>query len=272
MRPIVKWAGGKRQLVPALLERFPDKYTAYYEPFVGGGALFFHIRANGFAGHAGINDSNERLVRTYKAVRDNVGGVANALQRHEKNFRAMGAVFYKAQRARHVDSLTDVEVAAWMIFLNKTCFNGLYRVNKDNVFNVPLGDYTNPVIVDLNVLRDAADALANTEVSAGDFTNAPVRNPRGAVFYFDPPYVPVSKTSNFASYTRDGFTMQDQIRLRDHALKLKDAGAFVLLTNAAVPEVEDLYGRDFKLERVQARRAINSKVEKRGPVGEYIIT
>lgn len=266
-QPFVKWCGGKRQLLPELLARMPVKFNAYYEPFVGGGALFFALRARGFTGPATIGDTNWRLVRTYRAIRDNVEAVIGALKGKEYSEGA-----YYATRANCPDSRSDTAIAAWMIYLNKTGFNGLYRVNKKNEFNVPFGRYTNPTICDADNLRACSAALKGSVVEGADFERTCANARRGDFVYFDPPYMPVSKTSDFTSYTADGFTYDDQVRLRDFAYVLKVRGVHVMLSNsiAAKPIYEKLDG--FKVDVVSARRNVNSKASKRGAVEELIIT
>lgn len=273
--PPVKWVGGKRQLLPELLKHIPmptqigfgKNEGHYYEPFVGGGALFFKLRELGFQGSATLGDGNERLVRMYMGVRNDVEAVIECL----KGMHYDRDEFYET-RARLIDTAEDVEVAAWFIYLNRTCFNGLYRVNRKNEFNVPFGKYTNPTICDADGLRRTSVALRKTTFKIGDFEKTVKSAERGDLVYFDPPYVPVNKTSDFTGYTRDGFTFEDQERLRDCALALKRRGVHVVLSNADVPIVRKLYANVFKIHAVSARRNINSKGNSRGAVGEVIIT
>jgi DNA adenine methylase len=261
-RPFLKWAGGKRQLLPEILTQLPENRRTYHEPFLGGGALFFKLQPE----RAVLADLNERLVRTYRAVREDVEGVIEALQgcRNDKGL-------FLRTRARDIDSASDVAVAAWFIFLNKTGFNGLYRVNKQGRFNVPFGDYKNPTICDVDNLRACSAALQGVKILHTDFRHVEeMTEPRDFV-YFDPPYVPVSSTSSFTSYTRDGFTMEDQAELRDIACTLKRKRVHVLLSNSSVPEVHALYKDGFELREVYANRAINADATKRGKVAEALI-
>lgn len=268
-KPFVKAAGGKRQLLPELLKHAPKKFGTYHEPFVGGGALFFTLAPK----DAVLIDNNARLIHTYRAVRESVADVIKRLRRYEANFKNFGEKFFYAQRIRPIDDEPSVEIAAWYIFLNKTCFNGLYRVNKDGRFNVPIGRYANPTIVDVETLEAASKALNGVSVIHGDFMSSRTHTPvPGDFVYFDPPYAPVSDTANFVAYTKEGFGVEDQKRLRDYALTCKNKGVHVMLTNAAVPLVEELYSNHFTLTRVEARRSVNSVAGKRGSVGEYIIT
>ena len=261
-RPFVKWVGGKRQLLDRLVRYIPERFGTYHEPFVGGGALFFHLRPE----RACLSDSNERLIRTYRGLRDDPERVIELLREypHDKEF-------FLEFRTRDIDaSECDAEVAAWFIYLNKTAYNGLYRVNSKNIFNVPFGDNKNPNICDADNIRACSRALQTAKLEVGDFETVLDRaKPRDFV-YFDPPYVPLSVTSAFTSYTRDGFDMNDQVRLRDVALELKKRGVYVLLSNSSAPAVRELYA-DFELIEVRARRAVNCKVEGRGEVKELLI-
>jgi DNA adenine methylase len=262
-KPFLKWAGGKRQLL-AQLDRFvPARFGTYHEPFVGGGALFFHLAP----AKAVLTDNNDRLVRAYRGVRDGVERVIRLLSSypHDKEF-------FLSFREHDVDRDSDAEVAAWMIYLNKTGFNGLYRVNSQNRFNVPFGRYTDPNICDEDGLRACSRALADADLPLGeDFTSVLHRAKKGDFVYFDPPYVPLSASSSFTSYTSEGFGLAEHARLRDVALDLKQRGVHVLLSNSSAPAVLELYAEGFTVERVDAQRAVNSKASGRGPVTELII-
>lgn len=266
--PFLKWAGGKRQLLPELKKALPSSFGKYYEPFVGGGALFFELRRMGMSGQAVLTDVNRSLIRGYMGVRDSVEEVIRALQkmRYDKD---------EYLKRRRVDpaTLTSAGAAAWLIYTNRCRFNGLWRVNKKGQFNVPFGRHTNPTICNAEVLRSASMALQySTEIESWDFDNAADAADRGDLVYFDPPYVPLSESSDFTRYTRDGFTLADQTRLRDCALALKRRGVHVVLSNSDTTVVRRLYARDFSIRRVEAVRAINSKADRRGAVGELIIT
>ena len=262
-RPFVKWVGGKRQLLPSLIERVPCDVGTYFEPFIGGGALFFAARPRA----AVLADVNARLIRTYKGVRDSVEEVIGILETYpyERTF------FYQV-REKDIDAGSDAEVAAWFIYLNKTGFNGLYRVNRANRFNVPFGRYTNPSICDEVTLRACSLALAKTELLVADFEVVAARATRGDFVYFDPPYVPLSVTSSFTSYTSDGFGAADQTRLRDVARRLKERGVRVLLSNSSAPLVRALYADGFQMTEVSATRFVNSKGSGRGAVIELLIS
>jgi DNA adenine methylase len=260
-RPFIKWAGGKRQILRELVQRVP-KFKTYHEPFLGGGALFFALRP----AKAVLADNNLRLVRAWRGVRDDVETVIALLQTYPHDRE-----FFLELRERPIDQATDPEVAAWFIYLNKTGYNGLYRVNSRNVFNVPFGRYSNPTICDATNLRACAKALQGIEILHDDFGSVLGRARRGDFVYFDPPYVPLSTTSVFTSYTAEGFGREDQRRLRDVALKLKAKGVHVLLSNSSSALVRDLYADRFVVEEVSANRNLNCKGEKRGPVTEVII-
>jgi len=218
-RPFLKWVGGKRQLVPELMRHVPAKFGTYHEPFVGGGALFFALLPD----DATISDLNKRLVRTYRGVCNSVDDVIELLKSCPYDRE-----FYYRTRELDADALQNHELAAWFIYLNKTGFNGLYRVNKSGGFNVPFGRHTNPTICDEPNLRACSAALQRARTLNTGFEAVLERANPGDFVYFDPPYVPLSATSSFTSYTSDGFTAADQLRLRDVALRLKHKDVHVL--------------------------------------------
>lgn len=261
-RPFIKWVGGKRQLLPQILRYVPAGFATYHEPFLGGGSLFFHLKPRS----AVLTDWNERLVRTYGGVRDSVDSVIELLRGypHTKEF-------FLTLRRDKVDLRSDAEVAAWFIYLNKTGYNGLYRVNSRNEFNVPFGDYARPTICDEPNLRRCSQALALATVVRSDFAAVLERAKKGDFVYFDPPYVPLNVTSSFTSYTADGFGMDEQRQLRDVALELKRRGAAVLLSNSSAPAVYQLYEKHFEITPVMATRMVNSRADRRGPVPELLI-
>ena len=263
-RPFIKWAGGKRQLLPALIERVPDTFGTYFEPFLGGGALYFSQRPE----RAVLADVNTRLIRTYRGVRDRVDDVIGLLRQYPYDSK-----FYYDLRRVDIDSASDAEVAAWFIYLNKTGYNGLYRVNRGNGFNVPFGRYANPTICDEPTLRACSAALTTVgQLLVSDFEVAVEGARRGDFVYFDPPYVPLSVTSSFTSYTSDGFGPKNQVRLRDVARRLKEEGVRVLLSNSSAPFVRDLYAEGFGVEEVAATRMVNSRASARGAVTELVIS
>jgi DNA adenine methylase len=261
-RPFLKWAGGKGQLLAALRPFVPTAYERYFEPFLGGGALFFdRLPKRGV-----LSDVNAEIVECYAAVRDQVEKLIVSLGRHRYD-----ADHYYATRDTDPASLSPVERAARTIFLNKTGFNGLYRVNRAGKFNVPFGRYAKPLICDPENLRACSAALAKVELAVCDFEEAASRARAGDFVYFDPPYVPVSRTSAFTAYAAGGFGPKEQARLAEVFERLALRGARVLLSNSDVPEIRQLY-RGYRIERVRATRAINSNASRRGPVSEVLVS
>jgi DNA adenine methylase len=260
-KPFVKWAGGKRQLLTAILRHVPKAYETYHEPFLGGGAVFFALSPP----KSFLSDSNLRLVRCYKGIRNHVGEVISLLKEFKKT-----RSFFLEMRDRDVDTREDAEVAAWFIFMNKMGFNGLYRVNSKNQFNVPFGDNKRSQIFDEENLRACSRALAKAEVECEDFSAVEGRAKPGDLVYFDPPYVPLSATSSFTSYTAKGFTPKDQTALRDLALRLKQKDVRVILSNSSTART--LYQDDlFSVTTVYAARAVNSRADRRGKITELLI-
>lgn len=262
-RPFLKWVGGKRQLLPELRKRVPARFGRYFEPFLGGGALFFDLQPH----KAVLGDANERLVRTYRAVRDDVESVIEKLRQYPYDRE-----FYLGFRGTNVDVLSDVEVAAWLIYVNKTGFNGMFRMSKKSGFNVPPGKFkTPPTICDPDALRTCSRALRDAKLVAGDFEDLVTEATAGDYCYFDPPYRPISSTSSFTAYTAEGFLEHDHVRLRDTARDLKSRGVNVLLSHSDHSFIRKLYSGDFTIEQVRARRAINSNPDGRGAVAELLI-
>jgi DNA adenine methylase len=280
--PFLKWAGGKRQLLGELLKHIPAKFSVYVEPMIGGGAMFFELRRLGILDDAKrivLADINEELVNTYRIVRDDVGSLQRTLARFENT-----EAFYKCMRAVNPSSIDPVRRAARFIYLNRCGFNGLYRVNQSGQFNVPFGKAKNPTICNVPVLDAASQALKGVEIMCAQFPvtcltaqvcrkggPAQVAVP-GGVVYFDPPYWPVSKTSDFTAYDADGFGPDDHKAMRDLAVLMRAQGTHVVVSNADVEGVRELYrAEQFDLHRVEARRNINRDADKRGPVGELIM-
>jgi len=259
--PFLKWAGGKSSLLPELLKHVPARPRRYHEPFVGGGALFFAVAPR----RARISDSNAELIHCYLQVRDAVYAVLDALARH---------VYEKAHFAqvRALDPLllSPAARAARFIYLNKTCFNGLWRVNRAGRFNVPIGRYKNPRFHDPAALINASHALRGVEIDCAHFEEALVKAGPGDFVYLDPPYDPVSATASFAGYTAGGFGWEDQKRLARACISLNRRGVRFLLSNSATDRVRELY-RGFEQRRVRAPRFINSRAEGRGHVDELLV-
>lgn len=260
-KPFLKWVGGKRQLLEHLTRHVPASSKVYYEPFLGGGALFFHLCPK----RAVLTDSNARLIRTYLGVRDAVEDVIDELASFRHSAR-----FFEKMRKRRIDSASDSELAAWFIYLNRTSYNGLYRVNSQNVFNVPIGRYANPTFHNPELLRACSRALENATLEISDFEPVLARAKRGDFVYLDPPYVPLTTTANFTSYTQRRFDDADQLRLRDSALTLKARGVSLLISNSAAPRVHDLY-KDFRRIQLSARRSVNSNATRRSGAAELLM-
>ena len=260
-KPFVKWAGGKRQLLGDIVARVPKLTGRYFEPFVGGGAVFFHLRPP----RAVLSDGNAELIDCFRAVREEVRAVVAALRLH----RYERDHFY-AVRALEPETLTLAERAARTIFLNRTCFNGLYRVNSKGRFNVPFGRYTNPTIVDPANLRACSRALRRARVECAPFQSVLGEARRGDFIYFDPPYHPRSKTSRFTGYAPGGFTADDQRELARLYTTLDRRGVLLMLSNSDTPLIRELY-QGFRVVEVQASRSINSKGGRRGAITELVI-
>lgn len=264
--PFLKWAGGKRQLLGHIEALLPERIDTYFEPFLGGAAVFFRLAAAGRFRRAVLADANPELVNCYKAIRDDVDGVAAVLRRY-RNDRAQ----YYRVRGRDPAKLSPTERAARLIYLNRCGYNGLYRVNSKGQFNVPFGSYRRPLICDEPRLRAAAAALRKVRIVCGDFTRT-LRNVGPADFvYLDPPYVPLSTTSSFTAYARSNFGPADQQRL---ARVLRDLAAReipALLSNSDCQTTRDLYVGFDGISTVAARRAINSVGHARGPVDEILV-
>ena len=264
-RPVLKWAGGKGQLLPVLLARLPESFAAYHEPFVGGGALFFALASQGRVGPAFLSDANSSLIDVYLGLQIAVDAVIAALRGH-----VYDRDHYYAVRALNPADLSLPERAARIIYLNKTCYNGLYRENRAGQFNVPFGRYANPTICDEPNLRAAAAVLHGVDIACRPFTTVLDIAQPGDFVYFDPPYDPLSPTANFTGYDRRGFGPDDQRRLRDVFAELGRRGVRAMLSNSDTPFIRELYA-GFPLEQVFVGRAVNSKVEGRGKVAEVIV-
>jgi len=264
-KPFLKWAGGKRQLLHELLARLPRTFNAFHEPFLGGGALFFRLFSKGLLTRACISDINRPLIETYLAVRDSTEEVIACLgmHRNEENY-------YYSVRDRDPERLSSAERAARIIYLNKTCYNGLYRENSSGRFNVPWGRHKNPLICDEATLCADAVALRSADIGCREFKTVLDRAEPGDLVYFDPPYHPVSGTAYFTAYDRSGFGESDQIALRDLLERLASRAIHVILSNSDTPFVRNLY-QGLAIHEVKAQRAINSKASRRGKVGELII-
>lgn len=270
LKPITKWVGGKRQLLPNIHDLMPNEYNKYYEPFVGGGALFFSLAPS----KAVINDFNSDLINLYKVIRDNPYELCEKLKEHSNmNSKEYYYDIRDMDRNGTINKLNEIEKAARILYMLKVDFNGLYRVNKKNQFNVPYGRYKNPKIADIDNIVSVSNYFNNSDIKFmnKDFESSVIDAKNGDFVYFDPPYLPISTTSSFTSYTSDGFTLDDQKRLKKLFFSLDKKGVKVMLSNSDVDLIRDLY-KDAKIHYVKASRSINSKGDKRGKVGEVIIT
>ena len=270
LQPFTKWTGGKRQLLPVIRELMPKKYNRYFEPFVGGGALFFDLAPK----NAVINDFNTELINCYQQIKDNPQELIEILKVHQEyNSKEYYLDLRSADRDERIDMMSEVQRAARILYMLRVDFNGLYRVNSNNQFNVPYGRYKNPKIVDENLVSAISTYLNNNqiEIKKGDFEKAVLDVQPGDFVYFDPPYIPLSETSAFTSYTHEGFSYDDQVRLRDTFKKLSDTGAYVMLSNSSSFLVEELY-RDFNIHYVEATRTNGAKSSSRGKISEIIVT
>jgi DNA adenine methylase len=265
-KPIVKWAGGKRQLLNTLIGYSPKEFKEYYEPFFGGGALFFKLCTLGKLKSAHLNDSNRILIDAYRIVKENPDELIFELKKQKYENRK--ETFLQI-RLEHPSNLVDA--TARLIYLNKTAFNGLYRVNSTGQFNVPFGRYKNPKILDEKNILAVSEALQIAELQHIDFEFAVNSAKEGDFIYFDPPYHPVSRTSNFTGYTKEDFSEKDQKRLATKFKELDDRGCFIMLSNSCTDAIFELY-QEFNIHTVQATRMINCKAEGRGKIKELLIT
>ena len=271
-KPFVKWAGGKRQLIPILNQNLPESFGTYYEPFLGGGALLFHILTDKNGQKCSISDLNSDLVLAYTTIRDRIDALITSLKNHEKNYQKDSESYYYSIRESNPRS--EIEKTSRLIFLNRTCFNGLYRVNSKGKFNVPLGKYTNPNIVNEDNLRSVSEILTSSKVKiqCRDFEAVLRDAQKGDLIYFDPPYQPVTETANFTSYTNKNFTYDDLNRLATLCMKLDSKGCNVLLSNSDSKEVTDMFSdKSWKINKIKANRSINSNSNKRTGHFELLI-
>jgi DNA adenine methylase len=295
-KPFLKWAGGKAQLLEQIAEHLPTelklgKMKRYVEPFIGGGAVFFHIAQTYDVEKFFICDANDELTLAYRTLREDVEGLIEALARIQRQYHRLTPesqerLFYKI-RARFNQTRTEInfnkfhpawiERAAQIIFLNRTCYNGLFRVNASGDFNVPFGRYKNPQIASKNNLRAISSILQHAKIKFGDFTACEKFVDRHTFVYFDPPYRPISKTASFTSYSKRDFDDAEQLRLARFYRKLDHAGAKLMLSNSDPKNENPDDGffeaayQGYRIERVAANRMINSKAEKRGKINELLI-
>ena len=266
--PVVKWVGGKRQLLTEIDKYIPSHFSTYYEPFLGGGAVFFNLQSQ----KAVVNDINEELINLYQVIKDNVEELIVDLKKHKNGPDYFYSIRELDRDIEVYEKLTPVERASRIHYLNKTCYNGLFRVNSQGQFNVPFGRYKKPNIVNETTLRAVSNYFNSAKITfkCCDFEEALKGARKGSFIYFDPPYDPVSDTSSFTGYDKGGFDRQEQIRLKKLCDKLNRRGIKFLLSNSETEFILDLY-RDYNIETVQAKRSINSKGNKRGEVNEVLV-
>ncbi|MGI6037281.1 MAG: DNA adenine methylase, partial [Limnochordia bacterium] len=252
--PVLKWVGGKRQLLAEIKKHIPEDYTTYYEPFLGGGALLFQLQPR----RAVVNDINEELINVYKVIRDHVEELIADLKRHRNEANYFYEIRELDRDKEKYSRLSRIQRASRILYLNKTCYNGLFRVNQQGEFNAPFGRYKNPNIVNEKTLRAVSTYFNNNSITfrCDDFQQGVKGIKKGSFVYFDPPYDPVSHSANFTGYDKGGFDRQQQIRLKLLCDKLDRQGIKFLLSNSATDFIMDLY-RDYQITIVQAQRAIN---------------
>lgn len=267
----VKWAGGKGQLLEQFKPLFPKKFNRYLEPFVGSGAVFFYIVQNFKPKEIIISDTNEELINTYEIIKDDVERLIIELKQHKEYHMAEGKKYYLTIRATNPKDLPALERAARFIYLNKTCFNGLYRVNSKGKFNVPMGSYKNPDIVQEDRLRLASKLLKNVIIKVMSFEKVLDFAKKDDFIYFDPPYYPLKNKKSFTTYTKDSFMEKEQELLADVFKKLDKKGCSVMLSNSDTKFIKDLY-LDYNIHLVQATRMINCNGDKRGKINEVVVT
>lgn len=267
-RPVLKWAGGKRQIILDIVARLPREFNGYLEPFFGGGALFFNI-CNRLSGHDVIlSDINVDLVHLYLDIRDRPLSLLQELS--EMNFGNRKEDYYAARDEFNSGEVSPLRRSALFIYLNRHCFNGLYRVNSRGKFNVPFGRYSNPRLPDEKSIIEASRCLNGSRIIQGDFQDILNYAKYGDFVYVDPPYLPISSSSNFTAYSTDGFSYSDHLRLLEALRKIDHRGVKFLLSNSGSPVIAEIYSR-FLVTEVRAARNINSKKESRGKITEFLI-
>lgn len=268
--PVVKWVGGKRQLINELVQFLPKTaFTKYYEPFLGGAAMLFHLQPK----KAVVNDVNADLINMYQVIKDNVEELINELNLHPNEEQHFYDVRDWDRNKNIYDEKTNIEKAARLIFLNKTCYNGLFRVNNAGEFNTPFGHYANPGIVNPPVLRAVSKYLQDNEITflSGNFSDALKNITEHSFVYFDPPYDPVSDSSSFTGYSKGGFGREQQESLKEVCDNLTKQNIKFMLSNSATDYIRNLY-KDYNIHIVQAKRAVNSVASRRGFVDEVVVT
>jgi DNA adenine methylase len=266
-KPVVKWAGGKSKVLNCLIPYFPAIFNNYHEPFFGGGAVYFDLFSNTVGKEKSfyISDLNDELINLYKTIRDDVERLIILLRKHKYD-----ETYYYAMRKQNPNQLNKIERASRMLYLNKTCFNGLWRVNRQGQFNVSFGRYENPLICDDIALYQASLAFQCSNLFCADFEKVLLNAESGDFVYLDPPYYPVSSTANFTSYTANMFNMAEHVRLKKVFDELSDIGCYVALSNSDTAQIKELY-ENYNIKTVKSFRSINSDISKRGSINELLI-
>ncbi len=266
---LIKWAGGKKQLLEQFEQFFPKQIENYFEPFVGGGTVAFYLlKTHPEIKKTFLSDINEELIITYNAVKNDIEELIALLKKHKLNHNKE---FYYKIREEDKNNLTPVQIAARFIYLNRTCFNGLYRVNSKGQFNVPIGSYKNPSICNEDDLREISRLLQKDDIKTVQFYEAVKEAKKGDLIYFDPPYYPLTKGKNFTTYTKDNFLEKEQEKLAELFKKLDGNGCKVMLSNSDTDFIKDLY-KGYNINFVKATRMINCDATKRGKINEVVIT
>lgn len=272
-RPFLKWVGGKGSVIAELRRFFPESYDNYFEPFVGGGAVFFSLKTK----KSTINDINQSLMSAYINIRDHVDELIEELEKIQIEYHSLDSdnqkiKFYKIREEYNaLKDRNSIRRTVLLIFLNKTCFNGMYRENKSGGFNVPFNKSRKPTICDEINLREISEILKHTAILSGSYRQAVKKAKKGDFIYFDPPYQPLSKTASFTSYSKDDFGEKDQIELKELIDELTARGCKVMMSNSYTKFIISLY-KDYKQHRIYAGRLINSNASKRGKISEIVVT
>lgn len=266
--PVVKWAGGKRQIIDNIKRCIPNKFTIYFEPFLGGGAVLLSLQPK----MAVVCDINSELMNLYEVIKTNVEELIKDLQQHKNEEQYFYDIRELDRDNEKYLQLSPIQRASRIVYLNKTCYNGLFRVNKAGEFNAPFGNYKNPNIVNEITLRAVSSYFNQAQITflCTDFEEALQGVKKGAFIYLDPPYDPVSDTSSFTGYDKGGFNKEEQIRLKETCDQLNRKGAKFLLSNSATDFIKNLY-QEYRIEIIQAKRPINSKADKRGEIDEVLV-
>jgi len=287
-RPFIKWVGGKTQLLPEIRQRYPENITRYCEPFVGGGAVLFDVLQTFHPNEVLINDINPELINLYENIRDNCEPLIQLLEHFQTEYletpEADRQNLYLGKRATYNHFIEErnpehnLEKAALFIYLNKTCFNGLYRVNRNGLFNVPFNRAKNPLICDSENIRECSQLLQNVQMHVGDYSYCRDFIDENTFVYLDPPYRPLTESSSFTSYNENGFSDVQQIELGNFITEMAHRGALIVASNSDPHNAneqdeffDNLYA-DFNIERVQAARMVNSNARRRGPINELLIS